>query len=486
MLFEPLFAHAARTPGLTCIIDEHGQYSYQQVATMAAGMGLYLAAATQRPHVGILLPPGVGYVAAFYGTLLAGKAVVPLNYLLGDREIAHVLANSGIDTVVTIPQLAGRLKDSPLKIVDLTQLPQSPAGIAPRFPSPRADDMAVLMYTSGTSGLPKGVVLTYRNLQSDVDAAIEHAALREKHKFLGIIPLFHSFGMTATILAPIQLGSTAIYLQRFSAVATLKAIKEHKASIMLGVPSMFAALLHLKSATAADFAHFYLLISGGEPLSAAVRKGFEERFGITIHEGYGLTETCAVAALNTPQMNRPGSVGKPLPNVQTRIISDEGLAVGPDGEGEIWIKGPMIMKEYFHLPNETASALTADGFFKTGDCGKLDADGFLYVTGRKKELIIVAGEKAAPREIEEMLLLHPEVLDAAVVGKKDPHRGEIVVAFIIARPQTTPTSESLRDFCRQKQLATFKVPREIHFVSEFPRTPTGKVLKRVLAEKLNA
>src|SRR3982751_2980593 len=212
MLSEPLFAHARSQPQEPAVKDDSGQYSYQQLAAMAAGLGMYLSAQTKKPNVGLLLPAGAGFIASFYGTLLAGKSVVLINYLLGEREIAHVIADSGIDTVVTIPQLAPRLKDVRLNIIDLTQLPQTPpAAITPKFPSPSANDLAVLMYTSGTSGLPKGVMLTYGNLHSDVTAAIEHAGLEHNHRFLGVIPLFHAFGLTAMMIAPIQLGATAIY-----------------------------------------------------------------------------------------------------------------------------------------------------------------------------------------------------------------------------------------------------------------------------------
>src|SRR5205085_1808616 len=231
--------HAAKTPHEVVVIDDHGRYTFQQHAAMASGLGIYLAAQTQQPRVGLLLPAGIGFVASFYGTLLAGKSVVPINFLLGDREVAHVIADSGIDTVVTIPFLAGRLKDTRLKIVDLAQLPQTPTGLQPKLPSPKADDMAVLMYTSGTSGLPKGVMLTYGNLQSDVDAAIEQARLQHKHTFLGVIPLFHAFGMTAMMLAPIQLGAPVIYMARFSAAGAMQKIREMNVSLVFGVPSMF-------------------------------------------------------------------------------------------------------------------------------------------------------------------------------------------------------------------------------------------------------
>jgi long-chain acyl-CoA synthetase len=483
MLFEPLFAHARQQPQDVAISDDTGQYNYQQLAAMSAGLGIYLASQTTRPHVGLLLPSSAGFVASFYGTLLAGKSVVPINFLLGDREIAHIIQDSAIDTVVTVPPLAARLKDASLKIIDLTQLPATPPAIAPKFPTPNTDDLAVLMYTSGTSGLPKGVMLTYGNLQSDVDACIEHARLQHKHVFLGILPLFHAFGMTAMMLAPIQLAAPIIYQARFSPLAALQAIRAHNVSILFGVPSMFAAMLRLKEAEAADFKNFFAIISGGEPLPAIVRDGFAQRFNTPLHEGYGLTETSPVVSLNTPWSNRAGSVGQLVPGAEARIADDDGKPVPPGQTGEVWLRGPMIMKGYYNLPAETAKALTSEGFFKTGDLGKLDDDGFLYITGRKKELIIVAGEKVVPREVEEVLARHPAVADSAIVGKKDPSRGEIVVAFVVSALGASPKPEELRSFCRDQGLPQFKIPRDVYFVPELPRSPTGKVLKRTLAEQ---
>ena len=487
MLFEPLFAHATSRPQDVAIIDDRGQTTYQQLAAMSAGLGMYLAAQTKKPRVGVLLPSSAGFVASFYGTLLAGKSAVPINFLLGDREIAHIVADSGIDTVVTIPQLAGRVKDLPLNVIDLTALPQTPpAAIKPKFPEPKADDEAVLLYTSGTSGLPKGVILTYGNFQSDVDASIQHVGLKSSHVFLGVIPMFHSFGVMAMMLAPIQLGSKIIYLARFSAVGVLNAIREHNVSIMMGVPSMYGAMLRLKDASPDDFKNVYAVISGAEPLPETIREAFLKRFGKPIYEGYGLTETSPAVNFNTPTAHRPGSVGKSVPGAEVKITDENGQAL-PVGEiGEVWLKGPMIMKGYWNLPDETSAALTPDRFFKTGDLGKLDDEGYLYITGRKKDMIIVAGEKAFPREIEDVLARHPSVAEAAVVGKKDPSRGEVVVAFVTAREGQTPKADELKDHCRQQGLPQWKAPREIHVVEDLPRSPTGKVLKRELAERVNA
>ena len=486
MIFESLFAQAQRKPQDVAIVDDRGSTTYQELAAMSAGLGMYLSAQTKQRRVGILLPASAGFVASFYGTLLAGKTAVPINFLLGEREIAHIIKDSEVDTIVTIPQLAGRLANLPLNLVDLTQLPKTPpAAIAPKFPQPTADDVACLLYTSGTSGLPKGVLLTYGNLQSDTDLAISHVQLQSEHKFLGVIPLFHSFGILAMMIAPIQLGATIIYLARFSPVGALAAIKEHRASLMFGTPSMYAAIYRLKDAKPEDFSSIYAMISGAEPLPSTLREAFKQRFGVPILEGYGLTETSPAIALNTPQVNRPGSVGKPLPQVTFKITNDDGDAV-PDGEiGEVWVKGPMVMQGYHNLPDETSAVMTADGFFKTGDLGRIDADGFLFITGRKKDMIIVAGEKAFPREIEDVLARHPSVAEAAVVGKKDPSRGEVVVAFVTAREGQTPAADELKDHCKQQGLPQWKSPREIHVVADLPRSPTGKVLKRELAAKVN-
>jgi long-chain acyl-CoA synthetase len=490
MLIEPLLAHAEKAPNDIAIHDEHGTHSYGQLAALAAGIARHLGGVTSRPSVGLMLPAGAGFVASFYGTLLAGKSVVPINFLLGDKEIAHVIANSGVDTIITIPQLRGKIKSEGIKAIDLMEL----AGLASaealgelktRLPSHKPDDLAVLMYTSGTSGLPKGVILTFNNLQSDVDASIEHARLETKHVFLGVVPLFHAFGMTAMMIAPIQLGSKIIYMARFSAVAALGAVKQHGVSLMFGVPSMLAAIAHLKSAVAEDFKTIYAMISGGEPLPGQLRQVFRERFGLELYEGYGLTETSPVISLNVPQDARPGSVGKPVPGVEVKIADENGGAMPRGESGEIWLKGPMVMKGYFNLPKETEAALTPEGFFKTGDLGMVDADGFIYVTGRKKDLIIVAGEKVAPREVEEILMAHPSVAEAAVVGKKDPGRGEQVVAFAIAREGQELKADVLRNFCRERGLAQWKIPKEFNFVTDLPRSPTGKVLKRVLTEQVN-
>jgi long-chain acyl-CoA synthetase len=489
MLFESVFKHADAKPHEIAVTDDTGSYSWQQLAAAAAGLGMYLSVQTDRPRVGLLLPTGMGFAASFYGTLLAGKTVVPINFLLGEREVQHIIADSGIDTIVSIPLLSARLKATPLKIIDLQQLQKTappPGALTPKFPDVKADDMCVLMYTSGTSGLPKGVQISYQNLSSDVDSSIEHAQLKGSHRFLGIVPLFHSTGLLATLVAPVKLGAAMVYQARFSPVAVMKAIREQQISLLVAVPSMYAALARLKDTGPDDVKSLYAAISGGEPLPSNIRLAFEKKFGIPLYEGYGLTETIGPIAFNVPGAIRAGAVGKIIPNAEVRIADEAGKALGQGETGEVWLKGPMIMQGYHNLPEETARAMTADGYFKTGDLGHIDADGFLHITGRKKDIIIVAGEKAAPREIEEVIMKHPSVADVAVVGKKDPSRGEVVVAFVTPKPDQQVKADEIRDFCRQQGLAQWKCPREVFVEKQLPVSPTGKVLKRELQARVNS
>jgi long-chain acyl-CoA synthetase len=388
MLFESLFKHADARPHEIAVTDDTGSYSWQQLAAAAAGLGMYLSVQTDRPRVGLLLPTGMGFAASFYGTLLAGKTVVPINFLLGEKEVQHIIKDSDIDTIVSIPLLSARLKDTPLKIVDLQQLQKMappPGAVTPKFPDVKADDLCVLMYTSGTSGLPKGVQISYGNLSSDVDSAIEHAQLKGSHRFLGIVPLFHSTGLLATLVAPVKLGAQMVYQARFSPTAVMKAIREQQISLVVAVPSMYGALARLKEAGPDDVKSLYAAISGGEPLPSNIRDAWQKKFGIPIYEGYGLTETIGPIAFNVPGAIKGGAVGKIIPNAEVRITDEEGKGVPNRGDtGEVWLRGPMIMKGYHNLPDETAKAMTADGYFKTGDLGHIDPEGYLHITGRKK------------------------------------------------------------------------------------------------------
>lgn len=487
MLLDALLRNAQADPTRVAVIDDSGSYPTRTLAGMAIGLGGLLKQKTQRNTVGLLLPAGAAFVAGFYGTLMAGKIVVPINFLLGPKEVAHILKDSGVDTVLSVAPLAGRLEGTGVNVIDMATLSgQLPPPGPFEVPTPQPTDIATILYTSGTSGLPKGVCLTQQNLQSDVEACIQKAKLKGEHTFLGIIPLFHSTGMLATMLAPTTLGAKAVYIARFSPAATLKAMREHNVSVLTGVPSMYGALARLKDATPEDFQKIYVCLSGGEPLPGQIREGFLQRFGVRLMEGYGLTETIGPIAFNAPDAYAAGSVGQLIPGAEAKFLADDDSEVPAGQTGEVLLRGPMVMQGYHNLPDETAKAITADGYFRTGDLGHVDANGFLHITGRKKDVIIVAGEKVYPREIEELLAVHPAVAEAAVVGRKDESRGEAVVAFVVPKEGQTMTLESVREHLRSHHVVNWKIPKDLHVIAEMPRSPTGKVLKRELAARLAA
>ena len=372
--------------------------------------------------------------------------------------------------------------------------------LAQLWPLPSTDrpdgELAALLYTSGTSGLPKGVELTHGNLQGDAEACIEHVGFNRPdnatgragpdHTFLGIVPLFHSTGLLATMIAPVALGAKMVYIARFSPVATLKAMREHDASVLMGVPSMYNALARLKDVKPGDGKGLFLALSGGEPLPARVRENFKATFGVEMMEGYGLTETCGPVCVNHPKGHRDGSVGRIVPGTTVKIVADDGIEQPAGGTGEITIKGPMIFRAYHRLPEQTREAKTADGFFKTGDLGHVDADGFLFITGRAKDMMIVGGENVYPREIEETIGQMAGVSEAAVIGRPDESRGEVPVAFVMPADGATVTADEVKAHCRAAGLPNFKIPKDVVITDDLPRSPTGKVLKRELRERLEA
>jgi long-chain acyl-CoA synthetase len=475
MLLEPLLTHARTKPDALAIRDDHGEVTYAQLLARSAALSGVIAGATTKDRVGILLPSGSAFAASFYGALLAKKAIVPINFLLSPQQVAHMVVDSGIDTILSVPMFAEKFGALPAKFVDVVASPAAGAdGTPPAAPAVSPDALAVMLYTSGTSGMPKGVPLTHGNLHSTTDAAVKHIFRGSNHRFLGLVPLFHSTGFTGTLLAPMQLGAPVQYIGRFSPVATLKAIKDDGCDIVIAVPTMYGAMLNLKSATREDFAHVFALICGGEPLPGALRDAFEAKFGVPLLQGYGLSETCGPIAVNAPHARRDGSVGQILPGSAARISS----------EGEVELGGPGVMAGYHKLPDATREAMTPDGFFRTGDLGQVDDDGYLFITGRAKDMIIIGGEKLAPRELEEILGNHPSVADVAVVGKKDESRGEAAVAFVVAREGQTIDPAALKDSLKAKDLPNWKIPKEFVVVDELPRSPTGKVLKRELAARL--
>ena len=488
-LLRSIFWRAIRSPFRTAIVDDRRSYSFGQVLVGSFHMAGHIDAATSCKNVGLLLPTSGAMPMAVLGCWLAGRIAVPLNYLLSPHELNAIIDDSGIDTIVTVgpmldllglaDKLRKHIKLVKLETLSFTGVPQL------RWPGPfDADDIAVILYTSGTSGASKGVMLTHGNLYSNVTGAIELARLKSADAFFGVLPQFHSFGLTALTLVPLHLGAKVVYTARFVPKKIVELIREHRPDIMMAVPSMYNALLNVKDATADDFKSLRMPISGGEPLPVTVADAYQQRFGVKLLEGYGLTETSPVACWSTLFANKPGSVGTALPGVDFQIIDDDGKPLQRGATGEILIAGPNIMKGYFHQPQLTAEVMTTINgrrYFRTGDIGHLDSDGFLFITGRKKEALKIGGMLVFPRSIEEAINEHPAVKDCAVIGKSDPVRGEIPVAYVELRDGETFDELSIRSHCRE-HLAQYKVPREIYPIKQLPRSPTGKILRRKLQD----
>ncbi len=487
MIVDALLKQDRDNAGKPAVIDPVATLTYRNLTGLAVVMHDFVRRESDARGVGLLLPSGGAFVGAMFGTLWAGRFAVPLNFLLSPPELADIARDAGIDLILSTHHFDKTTETLPVRTVCIEDLPIKRRLLLtrlrprPKVPTIDPEALAVLLYTSGTSGAPKGVELSSRNLLSNCDAVIDAADLRADDRFLCVLPPFHVFGLTANVLIPVVRGLAVHAIPRFSPPAVFRAINSFKPTVLMAIPSMYGALLRHKSAASDSFTGFHLLVSGGEPLPDRIAEAFRDRFGVHLLEGYGLTETSPVISLNAPRAHRRGSVGKPLTNLAIRLVGEDGREMPVGSDGEIKIRGPGVMRGYHHRPQDTEAVIDADGWFATGDIGRFDDDGFLFITGRKKEMMIVGGENVFPREIESVLEQHAAVEEAAVVGVPDDSRGEVPLAFVILKPDCHATDPELRSFARE-QLAGYKVPRRVRVVDELPRNPTGKVAKRRLRE----
>lgn len=472
----------------TMLVDDRRSYRGVDLLVIALHTADLIDARSTTPRVAVMLPTSGVFAGVASGIWFAGRTMVPLNYLLKPEELQYVIDDCGTDLLIASRQLCEALNLSPrcknivyLEDVNFKALP------SPRWPRlADRDDLAVVLYTSGTSGRPKGVMLTHENLSSNVRQMRRHVHFTREEIFLGVLPQFHSFGLTALTHVPFFSGARGIFNARFTPKKIVEAFREHRPTVFMGIPSMYNALLTVKEATADDFKSLRIAVSGGEPLPKPVADQFRQRFGVDICEGFGMTECSPVTHVRLPEDDAPGSVGRPLPGVLQRIVDPATERDLPPGvDGELRLAGPNIMMGYLNLPNETAAAFDRQGYLKTGDMARVDERGFLWITGRIKEMIIVGGENVFPREVEEVLDAHPDVFATGVVGERDEIRGETVVAFVEAEQGKTPDPEALRAWCRDR-LAGYKVPRRVIVVDALPRNPTGKIMRRALAERIRA
>lgn len=480
-LQERLLRNLFLPPLRIAVVDDHRVWRGLDLYVGAMHLAREIERTTTRPHVGLMLPTSGLTPMAILATWTLGRTIVPINYLLSLADRDHVINDAELDTVITVTPMIERFGDVPARVRKICLDRMSFRGLPPlRRPVSRPEDhLAALLYTSGTSGAPKGVMLTAGNLTANIRQCVEWADLPRRTVFLGVLPQFHCFGLTVLTLMPLWLGSKAVYTAGFVPRKVLELMREHRPHIILAIPSMLNSLLNAKGATREDFSSVRYLVSGGEPLPQCVFDGFRERFGVTLNEGYGLTETSPVDNWCRPQDHKRGSVGPPLPRVEEKIVSLDGSKQGVDQEGEVRIKGPNLMQGYYKLAEETAAAFDEEGYFRTGDIGRIDADGHLFITGRLKEMLVIGGENVFPRTIEEALDRHPDVLCSAVIGIPDPARGEAAIAFVELVAGATFNEAQLRAHCRE-HLAPYQVPRRVIHLEAMPRNATGKIMRREL------
>jgi len=485
----------------------------------------------QGDRVSLMLANTPQSIIAYYAVLLLGGVVVQTNPMYTERELEHQLNDAGVETILALdlvyPRLSKVASRTPLKRIIYTSikdylpfpknllypLKQKKDGMwhdipygngvysysqlmkasSPQRPQPVSvnpkEDVALLQYTGGTTGLPKGVMLTHYNLVVNTLQCIEWQEKNlngEQERVLGVLPFFHVYGMTVVMNLSVATGAMMILLPRFDVKEVLETIQKLKPTQFPGAPTMYIGLLNHPDVGRYDLSSITVCLSGSAPLAPEVQKQFEKyTSGGRLVEGYGLTEASPVTHANPIYgLRKVGSIGLPWPDTDARIVDEEGNDV-PVGEvGELIIRGPQVMKGYWNRPEETANTLR-DGWLYTGDMAKMDEDGYFYIVDRKKDMIIAGGFNIYPREVEDVLFEHPAVKEAAVVGVPDPYRGETVKAFIVLKDGQHVTEKELDEFCR-KNLAAYKVPRIYEFRTELPKTMVGKVLRRQLQEEERA
>ncbi|WP_369148870.1 long-chain fatty acid--CoA ligase [Streptomyces sp. R44] len=477
---------AARQPERPALRLGEQVITYAELDERSARVAALLRAEGVRPmdRVALMLPNVPEFVVLYYGILRAGAAVVPMNPLLKTRETEYHLADARAVRLFEWHQAPGEgAQGAAAAGVRHTAVEpgEFAAMLARHEPLREVDekadqDMAVLLYTSGTTGRPKGAVLTHGGLRHNTEVNSVHIQeMTPEDVVVGCLPLFHIFGQICTMSAAVRSGASLVLIPRFDPGAVLAAIARERATVFEGVPTMYAALLQHPSD--ADVSTLRMCISGGASLPVEILHGFERRFGCPVLEGFGMSETSPVVTFNHPDRPRKaGSIGTPIRDVEVRLLDDKGQDVAPGEIGELAVRGPNLMQGYWDRPEETEAAIP-DGWLRTGDLARADEDGYLYIVDRKKDMIIRGGYNVYPREIEEVLHEHPAVALAAVVGIPHAELGEEVAAAVVLRPGAEATPEELREYVKDR-VAAYKYPRRVWLVDALPLGPSGKILKR--------
>jgi long-chain acyl-CoA synthetase len=474
--------HADRTAiRLDCVVLNYGALN----AGIARAAGFLRSKGVEEgDRVAIQLPNVPYFPVVYFGALRLGAVVVPMNPLLKGREVAYYLNDSGARLMLAWPDFAEAAESGaeeagaeciltkPGEFEGLLGAVDPVEDVASRAD----DDAAVIIYTSGTTGSPKGAALTHANLAAGASTARELVDIDVEDVAVATLPLFHVFGMNSVMNVCLVNGGSMTLVPRFTPEKVLEVIERDRATVFAGVPTMFSALLNHPAREDTDTSSLKFCVSGGAAIPVEVLRGFEKAFGTTILEGYGLSETTGMGSFNVQDKRKPGSIGVPVGGTEMKVVDDDGNEL-PQGEpGEVVMRGPFVMREYWNKPDATEEAM-AGGWFHTGDIAKVDEDGYLFIVDRKKELIIRGGYNVYPREVEEVIYSHPAVREAAVVGVPHAELGEEVGAAVALRDGEQVSPDDLRAYVKER-VAAYKYPREVWLVDELPKGPTGKILKR--------
>jgi long-chain acyl-CoA synthetase len=448
----------------------------------------------QGDRVGVMLPNVTEFPVAYYGVLRAGGVVVPMNVLLKRREIAFYLEDSGTKILLAwhgfCAEACDGAEDAGAELVEVepTSFAGMLAGFEPAFElaDTAEDDTAVILYTSGTTGKPKGAELTHLNLFRNAEISSRTTCeVGPGNVVLGALPLFHSFGQSVGMNASLLVGACLTLVPKFDPAEALATMQRDKVTHFYGVPTMFGALLNHPERESFDTSSLRNCITGGASMPVEVLRGFEDAFGAIILEGYGLSETSPVACSGHPGMERkPGSIGTPIEGVEMRVVDEDDNEVAQGEVGEVVIRGHNIMKGYWNKPEATEEAMRG-GWFHSGDMARTDEDGYFYIVDRKKDLIIRGGYNVYPREVEEVLYEHPKIREAAVVGVPHDEWGEEIGAAVVLHDGEDLAAQEVSAYVKER-IAAYKYPRVVWFIDELPKGPTGKILKREIEAPVRA
>lgn len=497
----------SKFPDAEAVISGEVRLTYKRLneEVNRIGNSLVRCGVKKGDRVVLMTPNSHHFVIAYFGILKAGGVVVPVNTFFRGEELKFIINHSGatcsivsrsylerfneiedslehIKKIISFGEVLGQLRNDS-KVLVWEKLTQN-AGSQDTGIEIGLQDTAAIIYTSGTTGRPKGAMLTHFNLASNIDSITKAFGSTTPEVMLCVLPLFHAFGATVCMLFPISIGSKVVIMSHFHPHEVLRSITQERVTIFAGVPTMYAMLANVERVHNLDLSSWRLAISGGAALPLEVMKRFEEKFPVLIYEGDGPTECSPVTSTNPIGGRRkPGSIGVPVPGVKMRIVDEKGNTLPPGQIGEIVVKGPNVMKGYFNDAEATRESIR-DGWFHTGDMGKVDEDGYFYILDRKKDMVNVGGFNVYPREVEEVIYTHPKVKEVAVIAAPDRKglRGEIPKAFIVLKEGTEMDSHEIIEYCHRR-LAGFKVPRKVKFCESLPKTASGKIKKAVLKEK---